>query len=910
MTVNVLIKEGELPDLVETLSALEELEVDAAIVQDQAVGSLARRFFPRLRLHASTQMAVHNLQGVERAAALGYRRVVLARELTAKEMGDIRAAVSPEVAELEAFVHGSLCYSYVWGLWCGVVWGGVFVVKAARPFRDDWRHPRTLLDRPTDRYSGLCFFSGEKDARSGNRGECSYACRQPFQITSEDGMGMLFSMLDLDLSAPTDLNLLASAGVDTLKIEGRKKDSQYVSSAVQLYRRRLDQIYHRPTLRPEAPPEARAAVGAAARRGDEELRRDLSLSFHRGTTTFFARGRYHENVIDLGNAGHNGVQAGRVEAVSKDGRSFRFRTDVDLEKYDGLKLVPPERAFHTVPQHGAMDHADDGDAGDGGHGVAPDGLGRLMDKYANALPEFSMRSFRVAGAKAFEAPAGAVVEVDVPPDVRTRRGIRVGDIVYQSRSAELKRRVTGLAAVPDEYKARAWRTVDVEVEVAEAKAQGRLTVAVCVRKLGEEIVREEAALPWEAARREGWTRAAAAQELAELLGVFGDVGFRAGGDGAVAIRGLLREGDGGEEEEEREVPYLPRKELKALKQRIVARIPAAYDELIAQRKAAAMAGLGAGTTALPPAGWSDRRFAIKVDRLEYLELLDEYLSSAPDDAKGLVEEVVFEPKRAFLADTRPEEGTRRLLELARKHGLRARLALPTVNRAWDLPPLRGWVQVFADAATAAGGAACFEVGNLGAWGLLMEMGLGAGNVDLASDFPLYALNHEATAVWARELRPSRVALSVEDDADNLRAQLQRWPTAAVEAGAEPQYILYKDVPLFLAESCSLTALHGGCPGSKACGYRTLSIENDAGEQFEVAHEHCKTVVYGKDAQSLVHRQTDLLQMGVSRFRLDFLTRNYDAPAFTQVLDAALRREATDRRPLPNTHVANFDRRLL
>lgn len=109
--MNVLIKEGELPDLVETLSALEELEVDAAIVQDQAVGALARRFFPRLRLHASTQMAVHNLQGVERAASLGYRRVVLARELTAKEMGDIRAGVSPKVAELEAFVHGSLCYS-------------------------------------------------------------------------------------------------------------------------------------------------------------------------------------------------------------------------------------------------------------------------------------------------------------------------------------------------------------------------------------------------------------------------------------------------------------------------------------------------------------------------------------------------------------------------------------------------------------------------------------------------------------------------------------------------------------------------------------------------------------------------------------------------------------------------------
>lgn len=111
ITVNVLIKEAELEQLVETLSALEELEVDAVIVQDQAVGSLARRFFPHLRIHASTQMAVHNLQGVQRAAALGYRRVVLARELTAKEMGDIRTAVRPEEAELEAFCHGSLCYS-------------------------------------------------------------------------------------------------------------------------------------------------------------------------------------------------------------------------------------------------------------------------------------------------------------------------------------------------------------------------------------------------------------------------------------------------------------------------------------------------------------------------------------------------------------------------------------------------------------------------------------------------------------------------------------------------------------------------------------------------------------------------------------------------------------------------------
>jgi putative protease len=155
--------------------------VDAIIVQDQAVGALVREFFPTLRIHASTQMAVHNLQGVVKAAELGYQRVVLAREVTAKEMKDIRAGVPSGVAELEAFVHGSLCYSY----------------------------------------SGLCFFSGETDARSGNRGECAYTCRQPYTLTSEDGMGFLFSMADLDTSH--DLDLLAEAGIDTLKVEGRKK---------------------------------------------------------------------------------------------------------------------------------------------------------------------------------------------------------------------------------------------------------------------------------------------------------------------------------------------------------------------------------------------------------------------------------------------------------------------------------------------------------------------------------------------------------------------------------------------------------------------------------------------------------------------------------------------------------------
>jgi putative protease len=90
-----------------------------------------------------------------------------------------------------------------------------------------------------------------------------------------------------------------------------------------------------------------------------------------------------------------------------------------------------------------------------------------------------------------------------------------------------------------------------------------------------------------------------------------------------------------------------------------------------------------------------------------------------------------------------------------------------------------------------------------------------------------------------------------------------------------------------------------------CGYRTLEIENPKGERFFVAHESCKSIVYGQDAYALTHRQDALLALGIRRFRIDFLTRSYDAESVGRVLDAAVARA-----PLAGTHSANFDRRLL
>lgn len=137
VTLNTLLRESELPDLIRSLGLCEECGVDAIIVQDLGVAHLARKHFPSLRLHASTQLAIHNLEGVRAAARLGFRRVTLARELT---LDEIKSIAQQAPVQVEAFLHGALCYSY----------------------------------------SGLCLYSSLLRGRSGNRGACAYPCRDSF----------------------------------------------------------------------------------------------------------------------------------------------------------------------------------------------------------------------------------------------------------------------------------------------------------------------------------------------------------------------------------------------------------------------------------------------------------------------------------------------------------------------------------------------------------------------------------------------------------------------------------------------------------------------------------------------------------------------------------------------------------
>ena len=191
VTVNTVVQEKELSELIEALDICVKTGVDALIIQDLGVARIVRENYPELEMHASTQMAVHNKEGALALQKLGFTRVVVARELGRKEIEEIAAIPG---LETEAFVHGALCYSY----------------------------------------SGLCMFSSMHSGKSANRGKCLYPCRAEFK-DEQGNIRHFFSMKDMALEEDV-LKMPAFS----LKIEGRKKTALYVAAVTDYYRRILD----------------------------------------------------------------------------------------------------------------------------------------------------------------------------------------------------------------------------------------------------------------------------------------------------------------------------------------------------------------------------------------------------------------------------------------------------------------------------------------------------------------------------------------------------------------------------------------------------------------------------------------------------------------------------------------------
>ncbi len=240
VTVNTILKDSELHEAEMMIRQLYDIGVDALIVQDMG---LLKMDLPPIPLHASTQMDNRSVDKVQFLEKAGFEQVVLARELSSREIGEIHAAC-PDV-KLEVFVHGALCVSY----------------------------------------SGQCYVSEACFGRSANRGECAQVCRMEYDLEDADGTVILKQkhLLSLkDLCQLDNLKEIIDAGATSLKIEGRLKDMTYVKNVTAAYSRALDALV-------KAFPDkyARASSGRVSLMFEP----DVTKSFNRGFTDYFLHGR-------------------------------------------------------------------------------------------------------------------------------------------------------------------------------------------------------------------------------------------------------------------------------------------------------------------------------------------------------------------------------------------------------------------------------------------------------------------------------------------------------------------------------------------------------------------------------------------------------------------------------------------
>ena len=255
VTVNTVVEESETERLYRFLSYLDKIGPDALIVQDFGVVRMVQEFFPRLVLHASTQMNASSAAAVNLLSKEGIKRVVLARELHGEEIRSIRQNTA---SELEVFVHGALCVSE----------------------------------------SGLCLFSSYLGGKSANRGMCTQACRRYYEAESGAGAkekGYYFSPNDLQLI--DRIPFLAETGVDSFKIEGRMKSAEYVGSVTAAYRYVLDHWQE----------DKEGAVAAG--------KRMLATDFARAKTHFLFDGADSSKFLNPDQAGGTGIYLGKIDAV-------------------------------------------------------------------------------------------------------------------------------------------------------------------------------------------------------------------------------------------------------------------------------------------------------------------------------------------------------------------------------------------------------------------------------------------------------------------------------------------------------------------------------------------------------------------------------------------------------------------
>ncbi|WP_258359977.1 DUF3656 domain-containing U32 family peptidase [Moorella sulfitireducens] len=281
VTVNILLADRELGAALDYLYFLGRARVDGIIIQDLGLAFLARQLLPQLPLIGSTQMTITNTEGAKFLQEQGFKRVVLGRELS---LADIKAISSQVEIELEAFVHGALCFSY----------------------------------------SGQCLFSSMVGGRSGNRGRCAQPCRLAYTLVDERGRPLETKVEHLlstrDLYTMDRVPQLIAAGVRAFKIEGRMRRPEYVAVVTRAYRRVIDRYM--------ADPESFRVW--------PEEEREVAQIFNRDFTPGYLDGNPGAELMSYGRPSNRGLYLGR--AGRRQGEGFLVHLEAPLRQGDGLEV--------------------------------------------------------------------------------------------------------------------------------------------------------------------------------------------------------------------------------------------------------------------------------------------------------------------------------------------------------------------------------------------------------------------------------------------------------------------------------------------------------------------------------------------------------------------------------------------
>lgn len=282
ITINTMIFDSEIDELIKYIDFLNSLGVDAVIVQDLGIINIIRQRFKDLEIHASTQINTHNKETIDYLKKLGVKRVVFGREMSLKEIKNIDTEIEKEV-----FIHGALCVSY----------------------------------------SGQCLLSEQIGGRSGNRGLCAQPCRLNYKLFKKsdnkftevktDGEYLLSTK---DLCTIENLEQILNSGVDSLKIEGRMKRVEYVYLVVSTYRKAIDNYYKYKETRIT-----------------KKDINNLKLAFNRDFTKGFILDEKSNNINNSYRPNHMGIEIGKVVGTSNN--KIKIKLLSDLTQGDGIRII-------------------------------------------------------------------------------------------------------------------------------------------------------------------------------------------------------------------------------------------------------------------------------------------------------------------------------------------------------------------------------------------------------------------------------------------------------------------------------------------------------------------------------------------------------------------------------------------